>query len=103
MNTSFVNMLGNNPTVRVLDFLIENDRESWSLQEISRNARVGYSTLKIIIPSMHKQGIITPKRKIGKINLYGMNNKDKIVRKLYEVYNEINMKSVVAKKIKAVA
>jgi predicted transcriptional regulator len=101
MKTSFVEVMGNNPTVRVLDFLIENDRESWSMVEISRNANVGYSTMKLLLPRLIKQEILVARRRIGKINLYGMNKGNRLVQRIYDTYNEANKRLIAERKIKA--
>jgi len=88
--TSFLEVLGDSPTNKVLDFLIENDRTSWSMNEIRDNANVGYSTLKLILPIMLKNDLIEVDKKIGKIKLYVIKKDGKIVKKIYELYNEIN-------------
>ena len=89
--TSFLKVMGTSPINRVLDFLIENDRESWSMLEISKKAKIGYSTLKIILPRLEKEELIIVQKEIGKIKLYKINKENLIVRKLYSLYNQINI------------
>ena len=43
-NTSFLEVMGDSPINKVIDFLIENDRESWSMNEISENASPLYES-----------------------------------------------------------
>lgn len=91
--TSFLNVMGINPINRVLDFLIENDRESWAMVEISKKARVGYSTLKIILPKMEENKLIIITKKIGKTKLYSINKDSEIIKKLYALYKVITLES----------
>jgi len=91
---SFLKVMGDSPINKVLDFLIENDRESWSMNEISENANVGYSTLKLVLPKMAKNDLIIVKKKIGKIKLYTINKSSSIVKMIYELYKEVNKKEI---------
>ena len=88
--TSFLLVLGSSPINRVLDFLIENDRENWSMYEISKNAGVGYSTLKILLPEMEKRKLLIIKKRIGRIKLYTINVQNPIVHKIIELYKVIS-------------
>lgn len=82
--------MGDNPSNRVLDFLIENDRDSWTMIEIRDGARVGYSTLKQLIPKLKKSKLIIVKKKVGKSELLIINKNNSIVKRIYELYNTIN-------------
>ena len=82
--------MGNSPINRILDFLIENDRTNWSMIEIKDGAKVGYATLKIILPKLVEKGLIIIDKEIGKVKLYKINIESLIVQKIYELYNEIN-------------
>lgn len=92
--TSFLRVMGANPINRVLDFLIENDRESWTMIEISKNANIGYSTLKLILPKLLKNKLIIIQKQIGKTKLYAVNKDNIIVKKIYELYNQINITQI---------
>lgn len=90
MRTNFVEIMGDNPTVRILDFLIENDRDSWTMVEIRNGASVGYSTLKSVLPKMLKNGLIMVKKTVGRARLFVINKENPIIKKMYELYNTIN-------------
>ena len=94
LKTSFLKVMGESPINKVLDFLIENDRESWSMNEISENAGVGYSTLKLLLPKMEKNDLIIVKKKIGKIKLFVANKKSPVIKKLYLFYRQINVSEI---------
>lgn len=87
--TSFLKVMGANPINRILDFLIENKRESWTMVEIRDNANVGYSTLKIIIPKMQKMNLIKITRTIGNSHLYTINEENPIIKKIKDLHKEI--------------
>ena len=88
--TNFLEIIGDSPTTRVIDFLIENDRDSWTLIEIKNNAGIGYSTLKILMPKLLEYDLLEIKKIVGKSKLYTINKNNEIVRKLYELYNISN-------------
>lgn len=88
--TSFIKVLGGSPVNRVFDFLIENDRTSWTMVEIRDGAKVGYATLKIIIPKLLQNNLIKITKEIGKAKLYTTNQENPVVKRLYDLYNEIN-------------
>jgi len=92
--TSFLKIMGANPINRVIDFLIENERDSWSMVEISKNANVGYSTLKLILPKMLKTELIIITKEIGKIKLYTINKENIIVKKLFALHKEIMLAEI---------
>lgn len=92
--TSFLIVMGASPINRILDFLIENERESWSMIEISKNAGVGYATLKLILPRLLKNGLITIKKQIGKIKLYSINKENPVAKKLFGLHEEIAIKEM---------
>ena len=89
MKTNFVKVMGESPRIKVLDFLIENGRTRWSLSEL-REARVGYSTLKILMPELLKLGIVKIDDVYGKLKLYKINKENPLVSSIIKLYNQIN-------------
>ena len=61
----FLQYLGDNPKVRILDFFIENFALDFSLPQIAKGSRVAYTTLIEILPTLLKQEIVVETRKIG--------------------------------------
>ncbi len=92
--TAFLEVMGASPTNKVLDFLIENERASWSMNEISKISNVGYSTLKILLPQLLNNHLIFVDRQIGNIKLYKINKKNKIIKHIYKIYKEIEKKTL---------
>lgn len=84
--TVFLEVMGASPINKVLDFLIENDRASWSMNEISENANAGYSTLKILLPKMLKNNLLLVDKQIGKIKLYRINRNNEVIKRVCSIY-----------------
>jgi len=88
--TNFMEVMGSNPTSRILDFFVENDRESWAMTEISEQARVSYPSVKLIVPNLLDKGIIKIDKEVGKIKFYKLNLDNPIAKKVKELRNVIN-------------
>lgn len=80
----FVEFFGNCPTVRVLDFLIENDAFDYSKKEIARQSSVAWNTLETFWSKFEEKKIVIFTRKIGKASLYKLNTVQPLVQKLIE-------------------
>ena len=81
-NTIFRETLGDSPQVKVLDFLIENERCGWTLIEIKDETKTGYATLKYLLPKMLKKNLVIIEKKVGKSNLYRINLENKAIKHL---------------------
>ena len=84
MKSYFIELFGNSPQVKVLDFFIDNHWDAWSMVEISKETKTGYSTLKILLPKMVKKNFLKIKKKVGKMNFYELNLKNPIILKLVQ-------------------
>ena len=82
----FLETFGDSPTNRVLDFLIVFNSFDYSIADISENAGVGYSTLKILIKELVKRKIVVQTRISGKNKMYKLNKENPIVAKFVEFY-----------------
>ncbi len=72
--TKFVKTLGSVPAVKILDFLIENRRESWSMTEIALQGSVAYPSVKHAMPALLESGLIVETRKVGRIPLFAISD-----------------------------
>ena len=78
----FVEYFGNSPYVKVLDFLIAGQEFDYSMTEVARGARVGWSAFTRIWEQLLKKEIIVSTRNIGNAKLFRLNKKDPFVIKL---------------------
>lgn len=85
INTNFVNFFGKNTRMKLLDFLIENDRRSWKKTEIMYNAKVGHTCLLVVLNDLIELKII----KLEK-NEYSLNKKNRFTKLIIQIWNEIN-------------
>lgn len=83
--TVFVEVFGNNPVVKVLDFLITFQLFDYSLTEIAKNSGVGYSTLQTFWDKLIRNKIVIKTRRIGKSDLYKLNTNNPSVKQLLKL------------------
>ncbi|OGJ20974.1 hypothetical protein A3K73_08180 [Candidatus Pacearchaeota archaeon RBG_13_36_9] len=83
--TVFMEVFGNNPIIKVLDFLITFQLFDYPLTEIARNSGVSYSTLQTFWDKLEKNKIVIKTRRIGKSDLYKLNTKNPAVRMLLKL------------------
>jgi len=104
--TAFLEIFGDSPILKVLDFLIVNEEFDQSMTTIAEEAEVGYSTLKIFWPKLEKEGIVINTRVVGKAKMYKLNMENPIMKKFRDFYwaatkhhvNEmLNRKEIVAR------
>ena len=81
----FLQYLGDNPKIRVLDFLMDNFALDFSLPQIAEGSNVAYTTLIDLLPILLKQKIIMETRKIGKSKLFKINLDNPIVKALFAI------------------
>ncbi len=92
--TIFLNILGNSPILRVLDFLIVNEDFDYSMTDIAKLSDVGYSTLKLFWQRLEDAKIIVQTRIVGKAKMYRLNQTNPITKKLRALYWETTKKQV---------
>src|SRR3989344_6662840 len=92
----FLQYLGDNPKMRVLDFLMDNFVLDFSLPQIAKGSKVAYTTLIELLPKLLKQEIIIETRKIGKSMLFKANLDSPIVKALFAI--DLKLSEVMVKK-----
>lgn len=99
--TIFLQIFGDTPVLRVMDFLIVNDDFDYSMTDIAELSGVGYSTLKLFWPQLEKNKMVYMTREVGKARLYKLNYKNPTVLKFREFYWEtVKHKARVETKVK---
>lgn len=95
----FLQYLGDNPKIRILDFLMDNFALDFSLPQIAQGSNVAYTTLIDILPQLLKQGIIIETRKIGKSRLYKIDLDNPIAKAFFTI--DIKLSEAAIKKVMA--
>jgi len=81
----FLQYLGDNPKMRILDFLMDNFSQDFSLPQIAEGSNVAYTTLIEILPKLLEQRIVMGTRKIGKSHLYKIDLDNPIAKALFVI------------------
>jgi len=86
--TIFLEIFGDSPILRVLDFLIVNEEFDYSMTDIATLSGIGYSTLKLFWKKLEKEGIVARTRTVGKAKMYKLNMANPVVKKFRNFYWE---------------
>lgn len=81
----FIEVFGDNPIIKVLDFLITFQAFDYPLTEIAKNSEVSYSSLQIFWDKLVKNNIVIKTRRVGKSDLYKLNTKNPAVQQLIKL------------------
>ncbi len=90
----FLDVVGNSPPMRVLQYLIEGRELDYTLTDLAKNAGVSWGTLHKIFPALAKHKIVTQTREIGRAKLYKINEKNAIGKKFIDLYDMLIMKEL---------
>lgn len=88
--TIFLEIFGDSPILKVLDFLVVNEDFDYSMTDIANLSGVGYSTLKLFWNKLEKKSIVTNTRVVGKAKMYKLNISNPVVKRFREFYWEIS-------------
>lgn len=90
----FLEVFGEYPLTKVLDFLLENDIFDYSKTQIADLSGVSFNTLETFWDKLLKFNIIVPTRKIGNSQMYILNKKSPVVQKLMEIDKKLMLESI---------
>lgn len=86
--TAFLQIFGDSPILRVLDFLVVNEDFDYSMTDIANLSEIGYSTLKLFWPKLEKENIVVNTRTVGKAKMYKLNLANPIIKRFRDFYWE---------------
>lgn len=92
--TAFLQVFGDSPMLRVMDFLIVNENFDYSMTDIASQSGVGYSTLKLFWGNLEANGIVRNTRVVGRAKMYRLNMANPVVRKFRDFYWEATRHAV---------
>jgi DNA-binding transcriptional regulator GbsR (MarR family) len=79
--TLLIQFLGNNPTLRIIDFFLDN-RTDYSKKEIIEALGMSKTTFYKVWRQLEKFKVVLPTRKYGKAQLFRLNEENAVVKKL---------------------
>lgn len=89
----FLEYVGDNPRMRILQYLIEGRDFDYTLTDML-NANVSWGTLNQLIPKFVQLGVVVITRKIGRATLYKINQKNEVVKQLIVLYDKLILKQI---------
>ncbi len=87
--TKFRKLLGDNPKIRVFEYLLEGRELDHSLTDIAEGAGIDRVTLFRLWPQITKEKIVVHTRNIGNAKLFKLNLKNTDVQILAEMFDKI--------------
>ncbi len=100
-NGVFVELFGNNPIIKVLDFLITFQAFDYPLTEIAKNSGVSYSTLQSFWNRLESNNIVIKTRRVGKSDLFKLNTDNPAVKELIKLDWKLTIGSTKAEELAA--
>jgi hypothetical protein len=82
----FLQAYGDNPKLRVLEFLITFQDYDYSMKAIAKSAEIGYTTLKEFWPEFVRRGIVKQTRVVGKAKMFKLNLDNPEVQLFMKLY-----------------
>lgn len=79
--TLLIQFLGNNPTIRIIDFFLDN-RTDYSKNEIIKGTSMSKTTFYKVWEKLEKFKVVVPTRRYGKAQLFKINEQNELVKKL---------------------
>jgi DNA-binding IclR family transcriptional regulator len=87
--TIFRAFVGDSPTTRVIEFLIEGEEFDWSITDLAEKAGVSWRTIHRLVPNLLESGLIKSTRTIGRAKLFQLNKENPSVQKLIALFNSL--------------
>ena len=80
-----LNLTGDMPLFKVIDFLLENKGMDFSKLDIAKGAEISRASLFNYWNEIEKHGIVKVTRRFGKTKLYTLNVKNPVTQKILEL------------------
>jgi len=85
----FLDVVGDSPTMRIMQFMIEGRHFDYMLTDLARDGEVSWGTLNKVFPKLVKYGLIKEVRKIGRATLYTINRENETAKNMIRLYDNI--------------
>jgi hypothetical protein len=92
--TLLLRCLGDSPVLRIIDFFLDNRLFDYTKNEIIENLSMGRVTFFKYWRELEKFEIVKVTRKIGRAELYKLNEKSEIVRRLVMLDSTLSKKAM---------
>jgi len=85
----FCNLFGSTPRNRILEFFLEMRSMDYGLGDVAQETGLNRTTTYNTMEELLKSKLITPTRKLGRTQLYGINMKNPEVKVLIKVMDNV--------------
>jgi response regulator of citrate/malate metabolism len=92
--TLLLKYLGNSPTLRIIDFFLDNPLSDYSKNEVANNLAMSRATFFKYWKELEKSGALIVTRKIGRATMYKLDRTNDIVKQLVRLDMTISKKAM---------
>jgi biotin operon repressor len=92
--TLLLKYLGDSPTLRIIDFFLDNPLSDYSKNEIAKNLAMSRVTFFKYWRELEKSGALLITRKIGRATMYKLDRANDIVKQLIKLDMTISRKAM---------
>ena len=92
--TLLLKYLGDSPTLRIIDFFLDNPLSDYSKNEVAKNLAMSRATFFKYWKELEKSGAVIVTRKIGRATLYTLDRTNDIVKQLVGLDMTISRKTM---------
>jgi DNA-binding transcriptional ArsR family regulator len=92
--TLLLQYLGASPTLRMVDFFLDNPLSDYSKNEVARNLAMSRATFFKYWKVLEKSGAVRTTRQIGRATLYELDRQNDIVKQLIKLDAALARKSM---------
>ena len=82
----FLQAYGDGPILRVMDFLVVFQEFDYSMKDIAKNSKIGYTTLKLFWNKLVDRGIVIQSRVVGKAKMFKLNKENPEVKEFIKLF-----------------
>lgn len=90
-DSMFVELFGNKALVKLIDFFLENDKESFTKKEVEEMCGVSKGALFEHWPKLESVGIVTLERELGNTRLHRLARENSLVKCLQKLDKELTL------------
>ena len=92
--TLLLKYLGSSPTLRIIDFFLDNPLSDYSKSEVAQNLAMSRATFFKYWKELETSGALLVTRKIGRATLYKLDRANDIVKQLIKLDMAISKKAM---------
>lgn len=83
--TLLLQYLGSSPTLRIVDFFLDNPLSDYSKNEVVKNLEMGRATFFKYWKELEKSGALKQTRQIGRATMYQLDRENDVVKHLIKL------------------